>query len=95
MHIPIPQFLRNRNGQFLMSLRCKVEKDGSTRVEVMEGTGAPELDESVRDSFSGLSWYRAEIAGQPVAVTVRLVIEGSWEVGQDAINWNGRIPPIL
>lgn len=95
MRIPIPQFLRNRDGQFLMTLRCRVEKDGSTRVEVMEGTGAPELDESVRDSFSGLSWYRAELAGQPVAVTVRLVIEGSWEIGQDAINWNGRIPPSL
>jgi len=92
--IPIPAFLRNRDGQFLMTLRCRVEKDGSTRVEVMEGTGAPPLDEAVRQSFSGLPWYRAELAGQPVAVTVRLVIEGSWESGQDAINWGGRIPPM-
>lgn len=93
-NIPIPAFLRNRDGQFLMTLRCRVEKDGSTRVEVMEGTGAPPLDEAVRQSFSGLLWYRAELAGQPVAVTVRLVIEGSWETGQDAIHWGGRIPPM-
>ncbi|MBX3168798.1 MAG: hypothetical protein KF760_15390 [Candidatus Eremiobacteraeota bacterium] len=92
--IPIPAFLRNRDGHFLMTLRCRVEKDGSTRVEVMEGTGAPTLDEAVRQSFSGLPWYRAEVAGQPVAVTVRLVIEGSWESGQDSIDWGGRIPPM-
>lgn len=92
--IPIPAFLRNRDGQFLMTLRCRVEKDGSTRVEVMEGSGAPTLDDSIRESFSGLPWYRAEIAGQPVAVTVRLVIEGSWEIGQESIHWGGRIPPM-
>lgn len=92
--IPVPPFLRNRQGNFLMTLRCRVEKDGFTQVLVMEGTGAPDLDESVRQSFSGLPWYRAELAGQPVAVTVRLVIEGSWEIGQDHIEWGGRIPPM-
>ncbi len=92
--IHIPAFLRNREGHFLMTLRCRVEKDGSTRVEVMEGTGAPTLDEAVRQSFSGLPWYRAEIAGQPVAVTVRLVIESGWEIGQESIHWGGRIPPM-
>lgn len=94
LRIPIPDFLRNRDGHFLMTLRCRVEKDGSTRVLVMEGTGAPGLDEAVRQSFSGLPWYRAEIAGQPVAVTVRLVIEGNWETGQESIDWGGRIPPM-
>lgn len=94
MQIPVPAFLRNREGHFLMTLRCRVEKDGSTLVQVMEGTGAPELDESVRQSFSGLTWYRAELSGQPVAVTVRLVIEGSWENGREFIDWGGRIPPM-
>ncbi|MFN8606791.1 MAG: hypothetical protein U0931_04625 [Vulcanimicrobiota bacterium] len=94
LKIPIPPFLRNREGHFLMTLRCRVEKDGSTLVQVMEGTGAPDLDESVRQSFSGLPWYRAEQAGQPMAVTVRLTIEGSWESGQDSIDWGGRIPPM-
>ena len=92
--ISIPTFLRNRDGHFLLTLRCRIEKDGSSQVQVMEGTGAPGLDEAVRESFSGLPWYRAEVAGQPVAVTVRLVIEGSWEAGQDSINWGGRIPPM-
>lgn len=92
--IPVPTFLRNRDGHFLMTLRCRVEKDGSTRVQVMEGTGAPDLDEAVCQSFSGLPWYRAELGGQPVAVTVRLVIEGSWENGQEFIDWGGRIPPM-
>ena len=90
--IPIPPFLRNRDGHFLLTLRCHVEPDGSTRVWVMEGTGAPDLDDSVRASFSGLPWYRAERAGKPVAVDVRLVIEGRWEAGQDSIDWGGRIP---
>lgn len=94
MKIPVPAFLRNRDGQFLLTLRVRVEIDGSTQVRVMEGTGAPDLDESVRQSFSGLTWYRAELAGRPVAVTVRLVIEGEWQTGQDAIDWGGRIPPM-
>ena len=94
MKIPVPAFLRNRDGQFLLSLRVRVETDGSTQVTVMEGSGAPDLDESVRQSFSGLTWYRAELAGKPVAVTVRLVIEGDWQYGQDAVEWGGRIPPM-
>lgn len=94
MRIPIPAFLRNRDGHFLMSLRCRVEKDGSTRVEVMDSSGAPPLDEAVRESFSGLPWYRAEVAGQPIAVTVRLTVEAAWETGQDSIDWGGRIPPM-
>ena len=94
LKIPVPAFLRNRDGQFLLTLRVRVETDGSTQVQVMEGTGAPELDESVRQSFSGLTWYRAELAGKPLAVTVRLVIEGQWEYGQEAIDWGGRIPPM-
>lgn len=91
-YIPIPPFLRNRQGHFRVTLRCQVAPDGSTRVAVMDGTGAPDLDESVRASFSELPWYRAELAGQPVAVTVRLVIEGHWESGQENIDWGGRIP---
>ena len=94
MKIPVPAFLRNRDGQFLLTLRVRVETDGSTQVSVMEGTGAPDLDESVRQSFSGLTWYRAELAGKPVAVTVRLVIDGEWQYGQDAVDWGGRIPPM-
>ena len=94
MRIPVPAFLRNRDGHFLMSLRCRVEKDGSTRVEVMDSSGAPTLDDAVRESFSGLPWYRAEVAGQPIAVTVRLTVEASWEAGQESIDWGGRIPPM-
>lgn len=93
MSIPVPAFLRNRDGHFLLTLRCQVYPDGTARVAVMEGTGAPDLDESVRSSFSGLPWYRGEINGKPVTVTVRLVIEGQWKYGEEAIDWGGRIPP--
>jgi hypothetical protein len=90
--IPIPPFLQNRDGHFRLTLRCLVAADGVAQVQVMEGTGAPDLDESVRSSFSGLPWYRAESAGRPVAVTVRLVIEGTWQTGQQSVDWGGRIP---
>ncbi len=90
--IPIPEFLRNREGHFLLTLRCEIGPDGSSRISLMEGTGAPDLDESVRQSFSGLPWYRGEIDGRPVALSVRLVIEGSWKLGEDAVPWGGRIP---
>ena len=90
--IPVPPFLQNRDGHFLLTLRCRVDPEGGAQVEVMEGTGAPDLDESVRSSFSGLPWYRAEMAGRPVAVSVRLVIEGRWQAGEDSIDWGGRTP---
>lgn len=90
--IPVPPFLRNRDGHFLLTLRCQIAVDGSSRVAIMEGTGAVELDESVCRSFSGLPWYRGELDGQPIGLTVRLVIEGSWKAGEEAVPWGGRIP---
>lgn len=91
-YIPLPDFLQGRDGHFLMTLRCRIEIDGSSRIEVMESCGAPDLDEAVRQSFSGLPWYRGQLAGRPLALTVRLVIEGQWQAGERSIDWGGRIP---
>ena len=90
--IPIPEFLRNRDGHFLMTLRCRIAVDGGSRVEVMEGTGATPLDESVAQSFRNLPWYPAQLRGRSVEVTVRLIIETEWKAGESYIDWGGRVP---
>lgn len=90
--IAIPEFLRNRDGHFRLSLKCLIEPDGSSRIEVWDGTGCPELDENVRQSFSGRNWYPALLEGRPQRCTVRLTVESSWKPGESAIDWGGRVP---
>ena len=90
--IAIPDFLRNRDGHFRLSLKCRIEADASSRVEVWDGTGCPELDENVRQSFSGRNWYPALLQGRPLRCTVRLTVESSWKAGQSEIHWGGRVP---
>lgn len=91
--IPVPDFLQKRPGHFKLALRCAIGADASSQVSVMDSSGVVALDESVRESFTGLRWYPGERNGVPVALTVRLIIEGSWAAGDRAVDWGFRVPP--
>ena len=90
--IPLPEVLKQRGGRGVVSLKCAVAIDGSSQVSVMDSSGMVALDENLQKSFSNLPWYPGEENGKPVAVVVRLIIEASWNTGDEVIQWKGRIP---